>query len=178
MSSTGLSTLNKRAIWSSLPPLRTHTNLRTKNISRSEYKLHQNQVSKWTDFETTVRDFTGGVLGNPTPGFAEVREDEMFWVGNELGVQSRFVEHVGQTMGTIYEKLDYGVLLGDYQSGISMKVNHADMETVPDSAIIEGGSNHLRILGELKTDWTFRPGKGQNEEEWFAQRFGTYYPMG
>lgn len=59
-----------------------------------------------------------------------------------------------------------------------MKANNADMEKVPDSAIIKGGSHDLRILGELKTDWTFRPRKGQNEEEWFAQRFGTYYPMG
>ena len=50
MSFTGLSTLNKRAVWSSLPPLRTHAILRTKNISRSRYKLHENQVSQWTDF--------------------------------------------------------------------------------------------------------------------------------
>lgn len=125
-----------------------------------------------------MRDFTRGVLGNPTPGFAEMGEDELFWVGNELGVQSRFIEHIGQQVGKVYQKLDYRVLLGDYQSGIPMKVNNADMETVPDSAIIEGGSKYLRILGELMIDWTFRPGKGQNEEEWFAQRFGIYYSMG
>lgn len=59
-----------------------------------------------------MKDFTNGVLGNPTPGFAEVREDELFWVGNELGFQSRFVEHIGQQMGKMYEKLDYGVPSG------------------------------------------------------------------
>lgn len=147
-------------------------------MSRSDHKLHKNQVLQWTDFEDKVRDFTRGVLGNPTPGFPEVREEELFWVGNELGVQSRFVENVGQQVGKLYEKLDYRVLLGDYQAGMPMKANEASKGRVPDSAIIEGGNHHLRILGELKTDWTIRPADGEDGEEFFAQRFGKYYSMG
>lgn len=127
-----------------------------------------------------VRSFTQEAAGHPAPDFHEIQEDERFWAGNELGVQSRFVEHIGQTMGRIYEALDYQVRFGDFQAGIPMKTRKTTKKSsgkYPDLAIITIGSHLLRIFSEVKTEWTFFPNEGQTEEAFLAEQLSMYYFM-
>lgn len=153
-----------------------HPNYRTEGLSKNQNKLSPDQISPWKDFENTARSFARGVTGNPTPGFNEISQEERFLVGNELGVQSRFVEHVGQTMAKIYDSLGYHVRFGDFQSGIPMKTSKGSGGNYPDLAIIAMDSRHMRIYGEVKTDWTFHPkNKKQSEEQFLAARLGIYY---
>ena len=178
MASNTLSPMDKGVLWSPLPTLLVHDTYRTTGLSRNGNKLTPDQVLPWTEFEYAVKSLTRNVAGHPDPHCYEMQEDERYWAGNELGVQSRFVEHIGQKMGKIYETSGYQVRFGDFQAGVPMKTRKTTKKSTanyPDIAIITIGSHLLSITGEFKTEWTFFPKQGQTEEEFLAKRLGTYY---
>jgi hypothetical protein len=97
-----------------LPPLKIDRYHATQNPSNSPWKLDARQVHQWQNFADTVRESTRMYLGkgqtvtsNP-PG-------EFHIVGNEAGVQGRFVQNISQVMNPIFTSLGLAAQVTDFE---------------------------------------------------------------
>ncbi|GIJ87038.1 hypothetical protein Asppvi_005940 [Aspergillus pseudoviridinutans] len=118
-------------------------------------------------------------LGEPPEGFTPRVPAESHVTGNENGLQGRYVQHVGKTLGPIFHELRLDLLMADYQVGLQVDTLSTDRSEAmerrkrqPD-LIIVGASDHvIRLVGELKTYWTFQPKTGQSDGDYLAQKLG------
>jgi hypothetical protein len=73
---------------------------------------------------------------------------EHFHCGDEVGVQSRFVQNVGQVMSAVSVAMGVNLVFADYKAS----QGHATGSKVPD-IICMTQNGGVRILGEIKTPW-------------------------
>lgn len=150
----------KRRIWSRLPDLNSHELFRTAHPSKSEFVLDQKQLLHWWDFEDEVRQ----VVGHPKPNYDELVNRIYHGVGNETGVQACFIGQVSDVISRTLDNLGLRVVMGDFQSGISsVKAQQGKHhgKLCPDLVMWAGQKRYIRIVGEMKTPWTFKKLKRQ-----------------
>lgn len=73
---------------------------------------------------------------------------EQFHCGDEVGVQSRFNQNVGQVMSAVSKAMNVDMVFGDYKAGTG-----SAMKKVPDTACMRRTNGQIRMVGELKTPW-------------------------
>jgi hypothetical protein len=84
-------------------------------------------------------------------------------------------------LGPIFDALNLGVQMADYQAGVHVDTRSAKEEATepgmrqPDLVIIGSGDNVIRLVGEMKTYWTFHPAKGQTQKRFLAEKLGLYF---
>ncbi|GAB1207439.1 hypothetical protein APSETT445_006156 [Aspergillus pseudonomiae] len=166
-----LSQAQRNTLYSPLPNLRTDVNFATKHPSNSRFVLDKRQMLKWPDFEKEMRSYLTKHVGNIGKSTI-LKSGETFGVGNELGVQARFTQNVCHVIGEMVEELGYKVNFADYQYGRNRrqgqnKRNRTPIRSrrVPDIVVVHSPSHDIRIIGEIKTAWTFRPKKKQPWDE-------------
>jgi hypothetical protein len=181
----GLTDEEKSVLWSPLPALITSEGYRTKYPSNSHFVLHEKQVLTWWDFDADVKGAIRHIAGNPVPGFPVVQEAEQHRVGNETGVQARFIQNMSHGITRIFTRLGFRVAMGDFQCGKSRKGGQEDGQEdasapgrkLPDLIILENAKREIRVVGEVKTPWTFIKAKTQTQEKFLAQKFGMPLPL-
>ncbi|GFF95206.1 hypothetical protein IFM53868_07904 [Aspergillus udagawae] len=180
MALLNLSSDQKHILWSPLPTLRVIPGHHTTHPSDSSYTLRADQLTRWTDFPSHVLQRVKK-LGTPPQGFTPRIPREYHTIGNEGGLQGRYVQHVGTSLGPIFDELNLGVQMADYQVGVHIDTGSAesneDMEPgmrQPDLVMIGSSDNVIRLVGEMKTYWTFFPAKGHSQKRFLAQKLGLY----
>lgn len=103
----------RQVVFSRLPDLWTDEKFSTKSPSISKWQLHVKQVHEFEDFKGIVRRTLQG-LQHPWPP-RTTPPLEMHGVGNELGVQSRLLQHISQEMNGIFLSLGLQVRFADYE---------------------------------------------------------------
>lgn len=169
-------------LWSPLPTLRVTPGKHTMYPSESLYTLRTDQVTKWTDFPRLVLERVQK-WGPPPKGFMPSIPTEFHFTGNEGGLQGRYVQHMGATLGPIFKELNLGVQMADYQAGVHVNTGSADKRKQatepgmrqPDLVIIGSSNSVIRIVGEMKTYWTFYPAEGQTIKKYLAGKLGLYF---
>lgn len=90
---------------------------------------------------------------------------EKVWLGDEYGLQGRFQQSVGQTVGASLEAQAIGISFGDFKaSGVAY-------DKVPDCALIATNSPvlpRLKAVGELKVPWV-------KEHDFMAYSHSNYH---
>lgn len=173
-------------IWSALPRLFVTDGRHTKSISNSIHSLTESWISKWDGLEGEVRTSVRALTGNLVQGFGSTYPEEVFAVGNELGVQSRFVEHIGHGLGKVLKELGINVHFADFQvafpsadkqgsTGQTADKKYGSCSVYPDLLIVSEGDFKILVVGELKTFWTFHRKDKETEDEFMARRLGMVY---
>jgi hypothetical protein len=102
-------------------------------------------------------------------------------VGNETGLHGHFIANVTILMSEIFNELGLGVSLADFEFGVhrhfildedKAKAKKKRKSFIPDVIMVEDKSHHIRIVGEIKTWWTFKPGGNENYETFLASKLG------
>ncbi|KAF7167503.1 hypothetical protein CNMCM5623_000839 [Aspergillus felis] len=178
MAQLRLSTDQKHILWSPLPTLRVLPNRHTTHSSDSKYTLRLDQISPWTEFPRYVLERVE-VLGTPAHDFRPRIPQEFHITANEGGLQGRYAQHVGNVLGPVFDELRLDVYMADYQAGLHVDTGSAkgpkaiDLGMRQPDLVVIGGSDHvIRLVGEIKTYWTFRPAKGQSDKDYLAQKLG------
>ncbi|GAQ05000.1 hypothetical protein ALT_2321 [Aspergillus lentulus] len=173
-----ITTGQKQILWSPLPTLRVFPNRHTTRPSESKYTLREDQVSQWLDSPRNVLERVKD-LGEPPEGFTPRVPAESHVTGNENGLQGRYVQNVGNTLGPIFDGLGLDLLMADYQVGLQVDSRSTDRSEAmeqrkrqPDLVLVGASDYVICLVGELKTYWTFRPAKGQSDKDYLAQKLG------
>ncbi|GIJ87036.1 hypothetical protein Asppvi_005938 [Aspergillus pseudoviridinutans] len=178
MAQLNLPNNQKHILWSPLPTLRVIPGRHTTHPSDSTYTLRPDQLTRWTDFPRHVLQRVEN-LGTPPQDFRPRTPREYHITGNEGGLQGRYVQHVGTSLGPIFNALNLGVQMADYQVGVHIDTGSAESKEAmepgmrqPDLVMIGSSDNVIRLVGEMKTYWTFYPPKGQSQKRFLAQKLG------
>lgn len=131
---------------------------------------------KWPDFAKEIKTLIKPYCGK-YEAFIPIISREAIGVANELGVQGRFGNNVLQFVGEIMELMKFGVRFGDAQYGVNrrqdpvkkgqkrkrglQKIKKAKSKLIPDIVMVDGKTHTIRVVGEVKTFWTFSPKKRQ-----------------
>ena len=169
-----LSNDKKRLLWSPLSHLYVVAGQCTTNPSTSSFILVEQQLHDWPNFQAEVRTAVQPITGNPVPGFLRVQSaPETHGVGNEIGLVSRYIQHISQEMNTIYRDLNLRIRIADYQHGNSPDQPAAGAPTTYPDLIIARDDFTISVVGEVKTYWTFdRDGRSQFRRRFLANKFG------
>lgn len=119
-------------------------------------------------------------------GLGSTYPEEVFAVGNELGVQSRFVEHIGHGLGKVFKELGINVHFADFQvavppadkqgpTGQMAGKEYGSRSVYPDLLIGSEGDFKILVVVELKTFWTFHKKDKETEDEFMARCLGMVY---
>jgi hypothetical protein len=116
-------------------------------------------------------------LGEPPQGFRPQIPNGFYTTGNEHGLQGRYAQHVGNVLGPIFKELNLNVRMADYQAGLHVDTASGqagiDMGIrQPDLVVIGANDGVIRVVGVLKTYWTFHPKKGQSDDDYLAEKLG------
>lgn len=156
---------------SPLPDIDVNTTFAVKGPSEYRWALTSSQISEWPEFTDDVRRKTkrrGGPSGN-VQHTLQIRTEKHL-VGNEGGLQGRFVQQVSQEMSEIFDSLKMKARIGDLQTGIHCLQKKGAGAYQPD-LIISDGLRQIRVVGEIKTFWTFMTQK-EPWDEFLATKFG------
>lgn len=92
--------------------------------------------------------------------------------GDEHGLQGRYVQHVGNMLGPIFEELKLDIRMAEHQAGVHVDTGPSKWEEgielgmrQPDLVMIGARDGVIRVVGEMKTYWTFYPGQGQSNKK-------------
>lgn len=80
-------------------------------------------------------------------------DDNKVFVGDETGVQGRFQQAIGQTLGKVFEAQRLDIQFADFKCLPSLGNN----DMVPD-CVMKTSRNELKVVGELKVPWVPRHG--------------------
>ena len=111
-------------------------------------------------------------------------------MANELGVQGRFVNNVLHPVGEVTELMRFGVRFGDAQYGVNrrqdpvkkgqkrkrglQKITKAKSKLIPDIVMMDRKTHTIRVVGEVKTFWTFTPKKRQTRHNFLSDKLGKW----
>ncbi|PYH33787.1 uncharacterized protein BO87DRAFT_437087 [Aspergillus neoniger CBS 115656] len=122
---------------------------------------YEGPLSPWVNFEREVEqqyvnhnwrlEPVGATEDNDDPPPHSLSREQVY-VGDENGVQGRFVQNVGQAVGSAFASQLLDVRFGDFKSSLYPR----GYKKVPDS-VMETAAGGLLAVGELKTPWA----KGQ-----------------
>ena len=111
-----------------------------KNFKNDVRDTYQN--ASWEEHQAILKHRPKG-----TTGIHRV-ERELLFCGNELSVQGRFMQNIGQIMSVISSAMGQNLVFGDINSCINRK----DPRLMPDVAFMTP-QGLLRGLGEIKAPW-------------------------
>ncbi|OJI88499.1 hypothetical protein ASPTUDRAFT_61119 [Aspergillus tubingensis CBS 134.48] len=176
MSSLRLPHDRRQKLWSRIPDLITDAGFRTLKPGTSKFTLSPTRVRSWPDFAKEVKALVEPYCGK-YEAFNSIVAKEFFAVANELGVQGRFVNNVLHPVGEVTELMKFGVCFGDAQYGVNrrqdpvkkgqkrkrglQKIKKAKSKLIPDIVMVDRKTHTIRVVGEVKTFWTFAPKKRQ-----------------
>ncbi|CAG7967798.1 unnamed protein product [Penicillium salamii] len=138
----------REAVKEALPLLLT-TGFHT--ISSALHPLvFKGEVDYWPDFCQEVRAAMNGHRWSNsvikyTLATRDLDQNKVF-VGDEAGVQGRFQEAIGQTLGKVFEAQGLDIQFADFKCLPNLG------NRVPDF-IMKTSTNELKLVGELKVPW-------------------------
>ena len=153
----------KSVISAPLPALREHTNHTNSSGGQQHF---MNGIEHWVEFEREVRNNYDRHRNNYGPtrfdnqniacrvGASDPFYAESCIIGNEIGIVGRFTHNVGQVMTNVARLLGMQVAFGDWRPPHHTPGSTRNERTVPDIALY-GPGEEVRILGEIKSPWTF-----------------------
>lgn len=133
------------------------------------------------------------LLEKPPDNFTPSQPEEFFIVGNETGLQGRLIEHLAQSLGPIFGRLNLGVTLADFHVGQTIDETRAQRSgkgkqpagkpteekkkndgsrSVPDFVLLKNDEYTFCVMIEVKTFWTFDRNENQTEAQFLAAKVG------
>ncbi|CAG8011589.1 unnamed protein product [Penicillium salamii] len=138
-----------------LPRTGFHTNANALHLV-----LYKGELHHWPDFRHVRTAMNGQQWSNRVIKLnldtRDLDQNKVF-VGDEAGVQGRFQEAIGQTLGKVFEAQGLDIQFADFKClpNLGNKVPDCTMKT---------STNELKLVGELKVPWPMDfPSSGQNQ---------------
>lgn len=82
-------------------------------------------------------------------------------------------------MSGIFETANLKVRMSDVQYGTHRRPSgkrSRGANVIPDLVTVEDSSHQIRLMGEIKTFWTFKRQEKQTQKIFLAQKFGNWLP--
>lgn len=138
----------REAVKEALPRLLT-TGFHT-NSSALHRLVYRGELHHWPDFCQDVRTAMNGQQWSNRViklnlDSRDIDQNKVF-VGDEAGVQGRFQEAIGQTLGKVFEAQGLDIQFADFKCLPNLG------NKTPD-CIMKTSTNQLKLVGELKAPW-------------------------
>ena len=144
-------------VTSNFEPVIRSSLARPKSTSSGHHSFYRGDLGCWDTFESTVRANSRTLpwrshneILQVLPNHRNAVHHEHYKCGDELSVQSRYIQNVIQPVTAVSKQLGYKIEWGSSNSATKSK---ADKTIVPDFAASTEG-NQIRMVGEMKTKWS------------------------